>query len=92
MEMVAERGASVAYSDPLVDELSISDTVLRSVSVEQINQTNWDAAMVLVNAKDLPLQQLSAKGVPIFDRERGFNSLVVGKGRREPATTDLVKM
>jgi UDP-N-acetyl-D-glucosamine dehydrogenase len=67
MEMLAERGASVAYSDPLVDELTISNTVLRSVSVEQINQTNWDAAMVLVNAKDLPLQQLSAKGIPIFD-------------------------
>ena len=67
MEMLSERGASVAYSDPLVDELTISNTVLRSVSVEQINQTNWDAAMVLVNAKDLPLQQLSAKGIPIFD-------------------------
>jgi UDP-N-acetyl-D-glucosamine dehydrogenase len=67
MEMLAERGASVAYSDLLVDELTISNTVLRSVSVEQINQTNWDAAMVLVNAKDLPLQQLSAKGIPIFD-------------------------
>jgi UDP-N-acetyl-D-mannosaminuronate dehydrogenase len=67
MEMLAERGATVAYSDPLVDELTISGTVLRSVSVEQINQTNWDAAMVLVNAKDLPLQQLSAKGIPIFD-------------------------
>ena len=67
MEMLAERGASVAYSDPLVDELTISNTVLRSVSVEQINQTNWDAAMVLVNAKDLPLQQLSAKGILIFD-------------------------
>jgi UDP-N-acetyl-D-glucosamine dehydrogenase len=67
MEMLAERGATVAYSDPLVDELTISNTVLRSVSVEQINQTNWDAAMVLVNAKDLPLQQLSAKGIPIFD-------------------------
>ena len=67
MEMLAERGATVAYNDPLVDELTISNTVLRSVSVEQINQTNWDAAMVLVNAKDLPLQQLSAKGIPIFD-------------------------
>jgi UDP-N-acetyl-D-glucosamine dehydrogenase len=67
MEMLAERGATVAYSDPLVDELTISGTVLRSVSVEQINQTSWDAAMVLVNAKDLPLQQLSAKGIPIFD-------------------------
>jgi UDP-N-acetyl-D-glucosamine dehydrogenase len=67
MEMLAERGATVAYSDPLVDELTISNTVLRSVSVEQINQTNWDAAMVLVNAKELPLQQLSAKGIPIFD-------------------------
>jgi UDP-N-acetyl-D-glucosamine dehydrogenase len=67
MEMLAERGATVEYSDPLVDELTISNTVLRSVSVEQINQTNWDAAMVLVNAKELPLQQLSAKGIPIFD-------------------------
>ena len=67
MEMLAERGATVAYSDPLVGELTISNTVLRSGSVEQINQTSWDAAMVLVNAKDLPLQQLSAKGVPIFD-------------------------
>ncbi len=67
MEMLVERGASVAYSDPLVDELTISNTVLRSVSVEQINQTHWDAVMVLVNAKDLPLQQLSAKGIPIFD-------------------------
>ncbi len=67
MEMLSERGSSVAYSDPLVDELTISNTVLRSVSVEQINQTNWDAAMVLVNANDLPLQQLSAKGIPIFD-------------------------
>ena len=67
MEMLAERGATVAYNDPLVDELTISNTVLRSVSVEQITQSKWDAAMVLVSAKGLPLEQLSTRNIPIFD-------------------------
>jgi UDP-N-acetyl-D-glucosamine dehydrogenase len=67
MEMLAERGAIVAFSDPLVDKLMIAEQQLHSTSIEQIQQSNWDAAVVLVNAKNLPLQQLADRNVPIFD-------------------------
>ena len=66
MELLAARGAVVSYSDDLVPEVRVGDTILHSVAREQVAMTEADLVAVLVGG-DWPLAALAQRGVTVFD-------------------------
>jgi UDP-N-acetyl-D-glucosamine dehydrogenase len=66
MELLAARGAVVSYSDDLVPEVRVGDTMLHSVAREQVAMTEADLVAVLVGG-DWPLAALAQRGVTVFD-------------------------
>jgi UDP-N-acetyl-D-glucosamine dehydrogenase len=66
MELLAARGAVVSYSDDLVPEVRVGDTMLHSVAREQVAMTEADLVAVLV-VGDWPLAALARRKVTVFD-------------------------
>ena len=84
MELLAARGAVVSYSDDLVPEVRVGDTMLHSVTREQVAMTEADLVAVLV-VGDWPLAALARRNVTVFDAVNAGGAPEAGSasGQRE---------
>jgi UDP-N-acetyl-D-glucosamine dehydrogenase len=67
MELLEEAGARVDYADAHVPTLTLPSGERKSISLTDAARAGFDLAVVLVAGADLPLDELDAAGVPVFD-------------------------
>jgi len=67
MELLQRRGASIAYCDPHVSSIVVSNQQLESVDLANLASVPFDAAIVLVSSPEWPLVDLERRGKPVFD-------------------------
>lgn len=66
-ELLAERGANIAYNDKHVPEISLGENRLASVDLNQSNGAGYDAAIILVNHSYLDLEQIVRNNSLVID-------------------------
>ncbi len=67
MELLANAGAEVSYSDPRVPTLRVGDQELKSVEMTDAELAGSDLVLLLVGHRELDVDQVLAKAPAVFD-------------------------
>jgi UDP-N-acetyl-D-glucosamine dehydrogenase len=67
MELLADSGAKVDYTDPLIPTVQVDGREYKSIDVASTDPAEVDVIVVLVAGRDLDLSRFTDAGVLVFD-------------------------
>jgi UDP-N-acetyl-D-glucosamine dehydrogenase len=82
MELLADAGAQVSYSDPLIPAVVVAGRQCKSVALDTAAPADWDLAVVLVADAGLDMDRFLTAGVPVFDAAHALTGPAAAQAER----------
>ena len=81
IEQLRERGADVTYADPYVPSITLRDTVLKSVDVDETTLSPADCVLILTDHREFPYARVVAMASLVVDPRNATYGLSSPEGR-----------